>query len=516
MTDRELIERYVRGEGRDDAFRAMVERYAGMVHAACVRQLRDTQLAEDATQAVFVLLSEKAGGVREGKLAGWLLGVARFVCVRVKRERLRRDRRERAAALRSEAVMEEAHGEMRELLDDGLMRLGVDDREALALRYLGDQPLKGVADAMGISEEAARKRVTRAVEKLRHYFARCGVVAGAGVVIAVLGDEAARGATAGGPLVEKVMQTCRGGGLAGSHAAEIAKGTKTMMTVARLKSVGVAAVVVLVAGLGVAAVARGMTGRGGAAGVTGIVLVKAPATTETHPALVGDRSTPTKSLETLCDAMHAGDRAATYACLTADPARKPTLMDGMLEATLAENRLTNAAVKAFGPAGQQVRTMTTGDDAGMMIRMMFGGFDQVMQVQVEGAMAKLTMSLSPEVLQLVPASIRGDLQDLKKKPLFMTKVGGDWKLDMDRSFHVNMDFGRARVMTGKQSKACDIAVVLAFAKSLDDVTGRVESGELDSIVATKRAVQAAIATVMRENGVTAFNFDTVLAGEPEK
>ncbi len=284
MTDRELIERYVRGERREEAFRELVERYGGMVQLACERQLRDRQLAEDAMQGVFVLLSEKAGTVREGKLAGWLLGVARFACAKVGRERMRRERRERSVVVeerRSEVVVVEARGEMREMLDAGLMTLGSGDREAVAMRYLGERQLSEVGEAMGISEEAARKRVTRGVEKLRKYFARGGMVAGAGVVAEVLAAEGAKGAEVHLSVSEKVMSAWRGGATEATRAGQIAKGTKVMMKMARIKMVGgVAAAVmgVMVAGAGGWFTTEALAAHGRAAGVpTVMVAASAPA-----------------------------------------------------------------------------------------------------------------------------------------------------------------------------------------------------------------------------------------------
>ena len=72
MNDLELLAEYTRNRS-DEAFAAIVERYIRLVHSACWRQMGDAQLAEDATQMVFVLLSRKAASLRHAELAGWLL-----------------------------------------------------------------------------------------------------------------------------------------------------------------------------------------------------------------------------------------------------------------------------------------------------------------------------------------------------------------------------------------------------------------------------------------------------------
>jgi hypothetical protein len=160
--------------------------------------------------------------------------------------------------------------------------------------------------------------------------------------------------------------------------------------------------------------------------------------------------------------------------------------------------------------------MSTGDEEGMMIKTLFGSFDQALQVQIDGDTAKLTMSLSPEILQLIPNDLRSDLQDLSKKPLIMKKVNGEWLFDVDRSLNVTMDLGRPPLMTVPEAKEREVAVILAFAKSLDDIAARVDSGELESVVQTKRAIQQGVGQVLRQHGATQLNFSTTLAGDPAK
>src|SRR3954462_315389 len=174
MQDAELLNIYA-SQRSDDAFRALMSRYVNLVYGSCLRQLRDRQLAEDATQGVFVLLSQKAASLRQPCVAGWLLTSARYACANIRKTQRRRERRELVVAMNHETESssgDPADGAMLAELDEGLQRLGQGDREALVLRYLQDQPLRAVGEAMGVSEDAARKRVDRGLEKLRRFFLR--------------------------------------------------------------------------------------------------------------------------------------------------------------------------------------------------------------------------------------------------------------------------------------------------------------------------------------------------------
>src|SRR5689334_10168873 len=116
MDDDQLLREYVRDRSAS-AFGMLVERYVRLVHGACVRQLGDRQLAEDATQGVFVLLSMRAGRVRQARLAGWLLTAARYACANLRKSEARRVRRERVVAMLHDAMSAETDTELREFLD---------------------------------------------------------------------------------------------------------------------------------------------------------------------------------------------------------------------------------------------------------------------------------------------------------------------------------------------------------------------------------------------------------------
>lgn len=180
--DQELVREYVAGRS-DDAFRALVGRHVHLVYGTAYRQTGDRGLAEEITQNVFVVLAQKAprlAGVHT--LAGWLHRTTILEAKARIRAELRRRRRE-AALMEQVPIPDEgvsAAEEMLPLLDEGLLQLRDTDRLALVLRFFEDRSLRDVGETLGVDEDAARKRVTRALERLADFFRSRGVtVAGA-------------------------------------------------------------------------------------------------------------------------------------------------------------------------------------------------------------------------------------------------------------------------------------------------------------------------------------------------
>ena len=144
------------------------------------------------------------------------------------------------------------------MVDEGLEGLGEMDRTAVVLRCLEERPLEEVGRMMGGSEEAAKKRVERAVEKMRNIFAGKGMVLSAGVIASVMAKQLNAVSLPMG-LAEKVLVGAMAKGAATSTAAVIAKGVVKAMAWTMAKIVGVAAVGVVAAGLGATAVVVGGT-----------------------------------------------------------------------------------------------------------------------------------------------------------------------------------------------------------------------------------------------------------------
>lgn len=170
--DRELVISYAR-EGSEVAFRALVARHVNLVFAAAFRQAGDAGVAEEITQNVFVALARKAPRLAGHEtLAGWLHRTAILEAKARIRAELRRQRREEAAvelaALQHEGCSPAE--DLTPLLDEGLLNLRETDRLALVLRFLEERSLREVGSLLGVDEDAARKRVSRALERLAGFF----------------------------------------------------------------------------------------------------------------------------------------------------------------------------------------------------------------------------------------------------------------------------------------------------------------------------------------------------------
>ena len=144
-----------RDERSQAAFEQIVRRHVALVLGVCRRELLDSHSAEDATQAVFVILSKKAGSIRAGTvLEGWLFNTARNVCSNIRRKERARLRHERAAGLQRAAVKSQPRSDHAEVaVDRALGRLREADRNALLLRFGEGRSVREVGDALFVTEE---------------------------------------------------------------------------------------------------------------------------------------------------------------------------------------------------------------------------------------------------------------------------------------------------------------------------------------------------------------------------
>ena len=257
IRDRELLDQYAQ-KGLQEAFAQIVQRYVNLVYNTCFRDLRDHHLAEDATQAVFLVLAQKARSLRrEVVLAGWLFQTARLVVRNVRKQEARRKARERLAAEMTQqtSTRERKWDACTPLLSEGLEKLSTKDRDAILLHYYQRKTLAEVGGATGVSEDAARMRVSRAMQKLRSFFARKGQTMAIGAVATLLMTSAVQAAPpnyAAG-IVASVCPAAGTVALASGTAAALAKATLNAFFMAKLKiAAAVAAVTLLVPTAGLA------------------------------------------------------------------------------------------------------------------------------------------------------------------------------------------------------------------------------------------------------------------------
>jgi RNA polymerase sigma factor (sigma-70 family) len=220
MEDWQLITDFVT-RNSESAFQQLVDRHLGLVHSAALRQVRDTQLAQEVTQAVFILLARKARSFSKATvLPGWLFRTTRFVATRALRSEIRRQRREQEAVqMQQTSSSDENWRAIAPLLDEAMARLGEKDRAAMILRFFDEKPFGEVGAALGISEEAARKRVARSLETLRAFFSQRGVGVSAFVIGGLLSEHAAKAASPELAHTVATVALSKTGAATAAHAA---------------------------------------------------------------------------------------------------------------------------------------------------------------------------------------------------------------------------------------------------------------------------------------------------------
>ncbi|MCI0539832.1 MAG: sigma-70 family RNA polymerase sigma factor [Verrucomicrobiales bacterium] len=228
MNDHELLRQFAE-DASEEAFRQLVERHGGLVYGLALRQLRRPHQAEEVTHAVFAALAKKAAGLPSGTLlAGWLFRATRFAAAKLQRDEERRQRREHEAAMMMGTLAgtepEGAWEQVVPLLDAELESLGDKDRSAVLLRFFEDRSFKEVGEALGASEDAAKMRVSRALEKLRQRFVKRGVTLSAAGLAGAFGSQASA-ATAFLPpeLTVSVTEACLVRGVSSALTEVIAR-----------------------------------------------------------------------------------------------------------------------------------------------------------------------------------------------------------------------------------------------------------------------------------------------------
>ena len=261
--DGRLLRRYA-ADRSQQAFARLVQRHVDLVYAAARRQcFGDAHLAEDVTQAVFMILARKPTAVYSGAvLPAWLLATTRYAASNALKLEARRRRHEREAAAMAQQIQPDdtdatrpADAALALSLDAALARLGEKDRSAVTMRFLQGRSLREVGAAMGVSEEAAQKRVSRAIDKLRAFFARRGVTMESAALASGIARQGATVAPATlAPLVVAHAMSAATAATAATAAATIAQAAGKSIVAAKVKLAGtvaasVAALTVTAAGV---------------------------------------------------------------------------------------------------------------------------------------------------------------------------------------------------------------------------------------------------------------------------
>jgi len=201
-SDLDLLGQFAR-ENSQNAFAALVQRHLNLVYSAALRQVRSPQLAEEVAQSVFNDLAQNAGKLSNATgsslvLTAWLYRVTRRTAIDVIRKESRRQLREQIAVEMTNMNATSADWtQIEPLLDDAMAALDETDRTAVLLRYFENKSLRDVGDALSTSEDAAQKRVSRAVERLREFFSKRNVTIGASGLVIVISANAVHAAPIG-------------------------------------------------------------------------------------------------------------------------------------------------------------------------------------------------------------------------------------------------------------------------------------------------------------------------------
>ena len=231
LSNRQLLARFC--ESREErAFATLVHRHGQIVLSVCQRVLRNSQDAEDAFQATFLVLAQKAGKLRDPDLIGpWLHGVAFRTAAKVRANTLKRRVRERRAAIpaRASPEAEVARMELQALLDDAIVSLPARFRAPIVLCYLEGKTNDEAAQLVGCSRGTIATRLARARKLLRKRLARKGLA----VPCSMLATGLSVDALSALPISLRLSSPK----LASPEAIALAKGVSRAMFIANLKSI---------------------------------------------------------------------------------------------------------------------------------------------------------------------------------------------------------------------------------------------------------------------------------------
>jgi len=241
-SDAQLLRDYAEAKSQD-AFTELVRRHLDLVYSAALRQVRSPQLAEEISQSVFADLARAADKLKpDTVLTAWLYQIARRTAIDVIRRESRRQARERLAVEMAAMNTATDWNHIAPLLEDAMEALEETDRAAILLRYFENKSLREVGQSLGTSDDAAQKRVSRAVERLREFFAKRGVTVGASGLVLVLSANAVQAAPAGLAIT---ISTAALAGTAITASTVLAATTKTIAMTTLQKTLVAATVVVL-------------------------------------------------------------------------------------------------------------------------------------------------------------------------------------------------------------------------------------------------------------------------------
>src|SRR5689334_20843687 len=199
-TDQMLVRAYARCRC-EQSFAELVRRHVNLVHSTALRILRDTALAEEVTQGVFLALAQHSARLQgRSSLTGWLYETTRNLSINTVRSEERHHQREREAATMKALIVDESQDIWQQLvlqLDEAIAHLKGGEREVILWRYFEQKTAEQIGVRLGLSPDAAQKRVARAMDHLRSIFEKRGLTVSAASLATILLAEAVKAAPAG-------------------------------------------------------------------------------------------------------------------------------------------------------------------------------------------------------------------------------------------------------------------------------------------------------------------------------
>ena len=242
-TDQELLGSYAR-HGSEAAFRELVRRHTDLVYSTATRLVVDPHLAEDVSQRVFVALAKNARKLaHRATISGWLHRTTHsFSVMTIRTEERRRLREQKAAPMLSDSSdSNSVWDRVAPYLDVAVSQLDEADRDLMMLRFFQRKTAREIGEQLGLSEEAAQKRMTRALERLRGLLAKRGLTVSGAVLAGAISTQAVQAAPAG--LAGKLALSA----LTAQVAGPVAAGFKPFAFIAQLKSHPIATAIALAA-----------------------------------------------------------------------------------------------------------------------------------------------------------------------------------------------------------------------------------------------------------------------------
>ncbi len=248
-SDGELLRRYTDSH-REDAFAELVRRHLDLVYSAALRQVNgDAHLAQDVAQLVFTDLARKASSLAgQQAITGWLYTGAHYAAAKAVRAERRRQTREQEAHAMQELLHDSEPNpdweSLRPVLDTAMHELNASDREVILMRYFENRPHADIGQQLGLSENTARMRIERALEKLRIILSRRGITTSAAALSIVLTANAVQAA----PLGLSAAITAVAATTLATTATTTTLATATTMNWINIKSVAAIVAAALTAG----------------------------------------------------------------------------------------------------------------------------------------------------------------------------------------------------------------------------------------------------------------------------